>query len=191
MHWSNHWLLLVYHYLKLIFFYAVKCNLKELTTKSAWMPRSAVFSMRMLGGWPHWSCDSLARSVFPSCWVLLAIFFPSRPSTRPVPFLLCGGSWLGCTVVPVMGALFQSRGWLPMMEAPGYFRRPTSILAMQLLILNIHVSASTFVLWLKATFQFQCFLYYFTERRRSEEELREMDSKNKITEDMVGEFGTG
>ena len=34
----------------------------------------------------------------------------------PVPFLWCGGSRLGCAVVPVMGALFQS------------------ILAMQLLI---------------------------------------------------------
>ena len=32
-----------------------------------------------------------------------------------------------------MGALFQSRGWLPIVEAPGYFRHPTSILAMQLL----------------------------------------------------------
>ena len=53
---------------------AVKCNL-ELTTKSAWVPRSAVFSTRMLGGWPHRSCDSLVRSVFPSCWVLSAIFF--------------------------------------------------------------------------------------------------------------------
>ena len=52
---------------------------------------------------------------------------------QPVPFLLCGGSWLGCAVVPVMGALFQSRGWLPIVEAPGYFRHPTSILAMQLL----------------------------------------------------------
>ena len=51
----------------------------------------------------------------------------------PVPFLWCGGSWLGCAVVPVMGALFQSRGWLPIVEAPGYFRHPTSILAMQLL----------------------------------------------------------
>ena len=50
----------------------------------------------------------------------------------PVPFLWCGGSWLGCAVVPVM-ALFQSRGWLPIVEAPGYFRHPTSILAMQLL----------------------------------------------------------
>ena len=27
-----------------------KCNLKELTTKSAWVPRSAVFGMRMPGG---------------------------------------------------------------------------------------------------------------------------------------------
>ena len=52
----------------------------------------------------------------------------------PVPFLSCGGSWLGCDVVPVMGTLFQSRGWLPIVpEAPGYSRHPTSILAMQLL----------------------------------------------------------
>ena len=42
---------------------AVKCNSKELTTKSAWVPRSAVFSTCMLGGWPHRSCDSLACSV--------------------------------------------------------------------------------------------------------------------------------
>ena len=127
---------------------AFKCNLKELTTKSAWVPRSAVFGMRMPGGWLHRSCDSLARSVFPSCWVLSAIFFPSRPPPRlvgffstdvfsvwrvPVPFLWCGGSWLGCAVVPVMGALFQSRGWLPIVEAPGYSRHPASFLAMQLL----------------------------------------------------------
>ena len=31
--------------------------------------------MRMPGGWLHRSCDSLARSVLPSCWVLAAIFF--------------------------------------------------------------------------------------------------------------------
>ena len=37
-------------------------------------------------------------------------------------------------LVPVMGALFQSRGWLPIVEAPGYSRHPTSTLAMQLLI---------------------------------------------------------
>ena len=29
--------------------------------------------------------------------------------------------------MPVMGALFQSRGWLPIVEAPGNFRHPTSI----------------------------------------------------------------
>ena len=54
---------------------AFKCNLKELTTKSAWVPRSAVFGMRMPGGWLHRSYDSLARSFFPSCWVLSVIFF--------------------------------------------------------------------------------------------------------------------
>ena len=65
---------------------AFKCNLKELTTKSAWVPRSAVLGMRMPGGWLHRSCDSLARSVFSSCWVLSAIFFPSRPPPRLVGF---------------------------------------------------------------------------------------------------------
>ena len=38
-----------------------------------------------------------------------------------------------CAVVPVMGALSQSRGWLLIVEAPGYSRHLTSILAMQLL----------------------------------------------------------
>ena len=77
---------------------AVKFNLKELTTKSAWVPRSAVFSMRMSSGWLHQSCDSSARSVFPSCWVLSAIFFPSRPSPRPVRFFLhwCFSQCDGC-----------------------------------------------------------------------------------------------
>ena len=64
----------------------LKCNLKELITKSDWVPRSAVFSMRMLGGWLHRPCDSLTCSVFPSCWVLPAFFFPSRPSPWPVGF---------------------------------------------------------------------------------------------------------
>ena len=65
----------------------------------------------------------------------------------PVPFLSCGGSWLGCAVVPVMGALFQSRGWLPIVEAPGYSRHPTSILAMQLLISpNGHLPTSVTLL---------------------------------------------
>ena len=53
---------------------------------------------------------------------------------------------LGCAVVPVMGVLFQSRGWLPVVEAPGYFRHPTSILAMQLLMIyysNKNISVYT------------------------------------------------
>ena len=74
--------------------------------------RSAVFGMRMPSSWLHRSCDSLARSVF-----LRARFCQ--------PF---------CAVVPVMGALFQTRGWLPIVEAPGYSKHPTCILAMQLLI---------------------------------------------------------
>ena len=65
---------------------AFKCNLKELTTMSAWVPRLAVFGMRMPSGWLHRSCDSLARSVLPSCWVLAAIFFPSRPPPRLIGF---------------------------------------------------------------------------------------------------------
>ena len=130
-------------------FNVVKCNLKELTTKNAWVPRSAVFSKRMLGGWLHRSCDSLARSVFPSCWVLPAIFFPSRPSPRPVGFFLywCFCQCDGCLFLSFgvgahgwvallcqsWGSLFQSRRWLPVVEAPGYLRHPTSFLAMQLL----------------------------------------------------------
>ena len=99
---------------------------------------------------------------FPPCWVfsanevLSAIFFhPSSPSALflllfpffstgvfpvgqvPVPFLLCGGSWLGWADAPVMGVLFQSRGRLPIVEAPGYSRRPTSILMMQLFTQHI------------------------------------------------------
>ena len=58
-------------------------------------------------------------------WLLGAQASPSHE-----PLLRALAPWLGCTVVPVMGALFQSRGWLPIVEAPGYFRHPTSILAM-------------------------------------------------------------
>ena len=98
------------------------------------------------------SCDSLAHSVLLRARFCQAFSSPpsSLPPPRlccffsplmfsvsqvPVPFLSCGGSWLGCAVVPVMQrALFQSRGWLPIMEAPGYSRQRTSIWAMQLLI---------------------------------------------------------
>ena len=94
------------------------------------------------------SCDSLAHSVFllarfcqpfsspppppRLCWFFSPLMFSVWQVA--VPFLSCGGSWLGCAVMPVMGALFQSRGWLPIVEAPGYSRHPTSIWAMQLLI---------------------------------------------------------
>jgi len=44
-----------------------------------------------------------------------------------VVYCVYGGSWLGFAVVPAIGALFQSRGWLPKVEAPGYSRHPTFI----------------------------------------------------------------
>ena len=98
--------------------------------------------------WLHQSCDSLVCFSFSFVLGSVSHFLPLPPPPRlvsfslhwcfsvwqvPVPFLLCGGSWLGCAVVPVKGALFQSRGWLPIVEAPGYSRHPTSTLAMQLL----------------------------------------------------------
>ena len=58
---------------------------------------------------------------------------------------LCVGAHarLGSAVVPVMGALFQSRGWLAIVEALGYSMHPTSILAMQLLTsTNGHLSTT-------------------------------------------------
>ena len=106
----------------------------------------------------HRLCDSLAHSVFLRAGFFqpMRFFLPfssSPPPTLPLGFAFfmlllfsffstsmtgaCSlpfvqGSWLGCTVVSVMGALFQSRGWLPIEEAPRYSRHPTSILAMQL-----------------------------------------------------------
>ena len=66
--------------------------------------------------------------------VVVAVFFFSTDVFQCDGCLLCRGSWLGCAVVPVLGALFQSRGWLPKVEAPGYSRHPTSSLAVQLLM---------------------------------------------------------
>ena len=140
----------------------IKGHLKELTTKSpfsAWAQRS--FGLRMPSSSLHRWCDSLARSPsffnavffqpmrfflpFSSPFLSLGFFLLVLklfsfflhwccPVWRlPVPILLYWGSWLGCAVVPVMDALFQSRGWLSTVEAPGYSRHPTSILAMQLL----------------------------------------------------------
>ena len=102
----------------------------------------------MPSSWLHRSCDSLARSVFffvpgsvshflplPApprlCWLFLhwcfqcdgCLFLSFRVGAHGWVALLCQ-SW---------GALFQSRGWLPIVEVRGYSRHPTSILTMQLL----------------------------------------------------------
>ena len=127
---------------------AFKCNLKELAPKSAlsaWGQRSLACACPVAGYIDH----VIHRSVqFPFVLGSVSHFLPLPPSPQALLVFLywcffsvtgacsclwCGGSWLGCAVVPVMGALFQSRGWLPIVEAPGYSRQPTSILAMQLL----------------------------------------------------------
>ena len=48
------------------------------------------------------------------------------------PSAWCGGSCLGARIHQSWGQSF-SRSWLPTVEALGYLRHPTSILAMQLL----------------------------------------------------------
>ena len=71
-------------------------------------------------------------------WVLQFLLFSpcmfsSVMGACTFPFVWGLMAGLRCTVVPVMGALIQSSRWLPIVEAPGYSRHPTSILAMQLL----------------------------------------------------------
>ena len=92
-----------------------------------------------------------SRSPLPRLCFLVVVavffFFPLVFSSvmYACSFLLCRGSRLGCAVVSVMGALFQSSGWLPIMEAPGYSKHPTSILAMPLSIkLKLHFILSIF-----------------------------------------------
>ena len=122
-----------------------KCNLKELTTKSA----NSTRSQRSV--WKH-MCSSVA---FCSCGVCPAVRGVLSASVtesrrhlalpRSLPFCCCffsffpllfqcdgclffflslvhGGSWLGCSVVPVMGALFSlgtgCQKWKPL-DTPG------------------------------------------------------------------------
>ena len=94
---------------------AFKCNLKELTTMSAWVPRSAVFGMCMPSGWLHRSCDSLARSVLPSCWVLAAIFFPSRPSPRLIGFFSTDVFFFQCDQCLFLSFGVGAHGWVALL----------------------------------------------------------------------------
>ena len=103
-------------------FYAFKCKLKELTTKSVFSAKGPCsFGMRMPSSSLHprviqWHGD------FPSCCViratrfLSAIFVPLPVVLSPLIFFsdtgtclfpFVWGSWLGCAVVPTMGALFN------------------------------------------------------------------------------------
>ena len=105
---------------------AFKCNLKELTTKSAlsaWGQRSLACACPVAGYIDHVIHWRVQFSF------VLGSFNHFLLSPPPLPNLCCFFS------TDVFGvAIFQSRGWLPIVEAPGYSRHPACILAMQLLI---------------------------------------------------------
>ena len=61
-----------------------------------------------------------------------------KPLHRTLVPWLAGPFGFVWRLMAVIGALFQSRGWLPIVEGPGYSRRPTSTLAMQLLNIGNH-----------------------------------------------------
>ena len=105
--------------------------------------RSAVFGMRMCmpSNWLHLPGDSLARSVFLRarfCQLFspprLCCFFSTNvlSETGVCSFPFVWGLMAGLRCCASHWALFQSKGWLPIVEASGYSRHPTSILAMQL-----------------------------------------------------------
>ena len=51
--------------------------------------------------------------------------FSSVMGACSFPFVLGAHARLDSAVVPVMGSLFQSWGWLAIVEAPGYSRHPS------------------------------------------------------------------
>ena len=134
--WTNFWT--IYNWQRVEGnFNAFKCNLKELTTKSAlsaWGQRSLVCTCPVAGYIDH--VIHWCFSVFLCARFCQPFSFPPPPlplgfvSFFSMDVFQCGGSWLGCAVAPVLGALFHFRGWLPIVEAPGYSGHPTSILVM-------------------------------------------------------------
>ena len=108
--------------------------------------RSAIFVVCMPSSWLHLWYDSLAHSVF-LCDGFCQLFPPLSPPatlccffstdvffsvTGACSFPFVWGLMDGLHCCASHWALFQSRGWLPIVEATGYSRHPTSILAMQL-----------------------------------------------------------
>ena len=58
----------------------------------------------------HCPCPEVSVSYSPCLSSPLCFFFAdTHVIWVPVYFLLCGGSWLGCTVVPYMRALFNPK----------------------------------------------------------------------------------
>ena len=124
-----------------VHFYEVKCNLTELTTKCACIPIvfSGVFDM-CIHRIPHapGRVGSLHRDsiLFYSercfSWEHIFKYFPSLPSLFP-PLIQCDGSPLLHGAHGSVSRICQpwewspSGSWLPIGEAPGCLRHPTSI----------------------------------------------------------------
>jgi len=117
---------------------AVKCNLMELTTRST---NLAVWIPYVAGPKLYISAVLYLVSIFLSVGVFLgvgALFRGCFPSPFPPSFhifisvtgayfffLLCGGLWLCYQDVRAKGVVSI---WLPIVEAPGCLRHPTSTL---------------------------------------------------------------
>ena len=129
-------------------FNAVKCNLTELTTKSACIPLEVsgvdtyLHVLEFLVLVDHSTGGVRWRFVV---WQLITHAVPLPPSFPPSFQCFnsvtgaCSSSYVGAHgwVARICQPLEQSssRSLLPIVEAPGCFRHPTPILAMQLLII--------------------------------------------------------
>lgn len=106
--------------MKLLIFYAVKCNLKKLTTRSTF---KSFLCGHSTCSWTPEHCSSFALSQH-SPWTLAfflsveTLLWGCFPSPVPLPLLTvltvtcaqffslpCGGSRLGCQDLPAMGAV--------------------------------------------------------------------------------------
>ena len=144
--------------------YTVKCNLTQLTTKSACVPlevsgvdtNAHVLQFHMLLDRSIAQCGVHTGGVLWHfvVWQLIAQAVP-LPPPFPLSFhcfykvsgacsSYCVGAhgWVARICQPWKQS--SSRSWLPIVEAPGCFRHPNSILAMQLLRLVKNVISAIF-----------------------------------------------
>ena len=153
---------------------AVKCNLTELTTKRACVPLEVsgvdtfvhvsefhVFVDCSMAYKQAWRTNR-RHSLHFIAWQLIAqavLLPPPFPTSFHCFYSVTGAcssccvgahGWLARICQPWEQS--SSRSWLPIVEAPGCFRPPTSILVMQLLIDILIVLALPFLLAMKRNF---------------------------------------